>query len=159
MGFYRRPNLQLQPVNTANASQSIWGTLGRNAFRYQAVALRQIAGEIAGDDKVHSAETWQARRTREDGNLLPFEVEQRLADDFAYVAAAEENLLVVSAVALEQYIEPCKIVMRLAANAYVPKIVPEAFDSLFGNLRCCALNRSKLDLFPFLLPQTGCLPN
>ncbi len=129
-----------QPVNTAATANSIWRGLTRNTFRQHAVALRRAA-EIADDEQVHSSIEWQSRR-EPSTNLLPFHVEQRLADDFAFVAAAEDNLRVVSAVALEQYIEPCKLVVRLAANEYIPQGVLEMFDHMFELLGRSARSRS-----------------
>lgn len=105
------------------------------------MALRRVS-EIAGDEVVHSAAEWQSRHTSS-ATLLPFDVEQRLADDFAFIAAAEEILRVVSAVALEQYVEPARLIVRLAANEYIPNGVLPMFEHMFKLLGRSASSRSK----------------
>ncbi len=138
----------MQAVNSASKAQSIWRDVDRNTFRQHAVALRKYAAEIAGDEVVHSANDWQVRNNA-DGSatlLLPFDVEQRIADDLAFIAAAEDNLRVVSAVALEQYIEPRNLAIRLAANEVVPGGVPGTFEAIFELLSRCA-RKSALKCF------------
>lgn len=137
-----------QSVRTASTKESIWRGISRNTFRQHVVALRRAA-EIAGDEQVHSASDWHSCHTQST-YALPFDVEQRLADDFAFVAAAEENLRVVSAVALEQYSDSPRLVVRLAANECLPEGVTQMFDLMFEALGHCA-SRSEFDNWAFFL--------
>lgn len=132
--------IQPQPVNTATPGNSIWRSLDRNSFRRSAVALRQASNGIASDEEIHSASRWQQRHLSSDSTLyrIPFDIEQRLVDDLAFIAASEENLRVGSAVTLEQYVNPSRLVFRLAANEYTPRGVPNTLKSIFEILGRCA---------------------
>lgn len=131
---------QLQKVNTATARASIWRGLSQATFRNDISTLQQDSNEVPCDPKVHTREEWRNPRIRQDdpSRILPFQVEQRLADDFAFLAAADEGVKAVSAVALEESVDPAGLVVRLAANETVPKGVPDTFKAMFDLLRQCA---------------------
>ena len=131
---------QLLPVNTATKAGSIWRGLAHDEFRRNVVALQRVSNEVPGDPRVHSRNEWSEPRIRlEDPHyIIPFGIEQRLADDFAFLAAAEEGVKAVSAVGLEQDIEHHGMVIRLAANDSIPREVPKVFTSMFELLGRCA---------------------
>ena len=128
------------PVDTASQRNSIWRQVGWEPFRKRLVTLQRACNEVPGDPKVHSASEWQAEHA-DDNNikrLLPFDVEQRLADDIAFLAAAEEGPKEVSAVALEEQTQHEGLVVRLAANGLVPCAVKDTVRAIFDLLNKCA---------------------
>ena len=131
---------QVLPVNTAARADSIWRDLTHDEFRRNVVALQRVSNEVPGDPKIHSRNEWAEPRIRFDdlSYILPFSIEQRLADDFAFLAAAEEGVKAVSAVGLEQDVEHHGMIIRLAANDTVPQEVPNTFSLMFELLVQCA---------------------
>lgn len=127
-------------VDTASLSNSIWRKVGWNTFRNHIVALQRVSNEVPSDPVVHSATHWQAahREGNDDAWTLPFDVEQRLADDIAFLAAAEEGPKEVSAVALEEQYEPGGLIIRLAANQSVPRGVEDTLRAMFNLLSQCS---------------------
>lgn len=134
------PDGQLLSVNTSSAGKSIWRGLDRNQFRTNIVTLQRASNQVPCDPKVHTRKEWRNPRIRHDDSsyVLPFEVEQRLADDFAFIAAAEEDVKAVSAVALEESLDPAGLKITLAANETVPERVPDTFKVIFDLLGRCA---------------------
>lgn len=134
------PDGQLLRVNTSSPGKSIWRGLNRDQFRTNVVTLQRASNEIPCDPKIHTRNEWHNPRIRHDdpSYVLPFEVEQRLADDFAFIAAAKEGVKAVSAVALEESLDPAGLTIRLAANQTLPERVPDTFKMIFNLLRKCA---------------------
>ncbi len=128
------------PVDTASPRNSIWRPIGWDTFRKHIVTLQRATNEVPGDPKVHSAIEWQAEHADDIGikRLLPFDVEQRLADDIAFLAAAEEGPKEVSAVALEEQTQHEGLVVRLAANGLIPRGVKETLGAMLDLLNKCA---------------------
>lgn len=128
------------PVDTASQSNSIWREVGWDTFRKHMVSLQRATNEVPGDPKVHSASEWQAEHADNVAikRLLPFSVEQRLADDIAFVAAAEEGPMEVSAVVLEEQTQREGLVVRLAANGLIPRGVRDTLIAMFSLLNKCA---------------------
>lgn len=134
------PDGQLLSVDTSSDAKSIWRGLDRNQFRTNIVALQRASNQVPCDPKKHSRNEWHNPRISHDdpSYLLPFEVEQQLADDFAFIAAAEEGVQAVSAVALEESLDPAGLTIRLAANETVPERVPDTLKIIFKLLGRCA---------------------
>ncbi len=129
------------PVNTIiNKDQSIWHGVGRDTFRRHIIDLQRASAEVPSDPVVHSASQWLALRAEknDENRLLPFDVEQRLADDLAFLAAAEEGPKEVAAVALEEQYEPRGLMVLLAANERIPPGVKDAMKGMFNLLSRCA---------------------
>lgn len=139
------PNRPLLAVNTAFGQKSIWKNLKYDQFRTKVVALERASKEVPCDRKFHQRKDWHNPRICNDdaSRLLPFEVEQRVADDFAFLAAAEEGSKGVSAVGLEESTDG--LVIRLAANGFVPQKVADIFKAIFDLLHRCAI-KSVFDL-------------
>lgn len=130
------------PVQTASAKQSIWHGQGLANFRKHVVALQRVSNKIPADPQEHSANLWISQTsTTEARNVLPFDVEQRIADDLAFIAAAEEGVKAISAVALEAHVSGHGLIVRLAANQVIPNTVPGAFGHIFELLSRCARSR------------------
>jgi hypothetical protein len=149
------PNHQQLPAQTASRKESIWRDVNHNDFRSNVVALQNASNEVPRDPKVYTKDEWLARGIRavDIGHVLPFNVEQQLADDLAFIAAAEEGVKAVSAVGLEELVEHRGLIVRLAANDVMPRHIPETFEKMFGILKHCA-RRGSYSLFsasPFSL--------
>ena len=138
-------NGQLLPVQTASKKQSIWQGTNLNTFRTNVVTLEDVSNRVPSDPEDNSARLWlltQGTNAVNSVYLLPFDVEQRVADDLAFIAAAEEGVKSVSAVALEQHVGATGLTIRLAANEIIPKDVPSIFRRLFDLMSQCATDRS-----------------
>ena len=137
-------NGNLLPVRTASANQSIWRGTNLNTFRTNVVTLQDVSSRVPSDPEDNSACLWlaQGKKAVNSVHLLPFDVEQRVADDLAFIAAAEEGVKSVSAVALEQHVGVAGVTIRLAANETIPKDVPGIFRRLFDLMSQCATDRS-----------------
>lgn len=132
-------------ANTARNDQSIWQGVDRDTFRRHIVGLQQASNEVPSDPVVYSASEWLATHGTGNGlgHSLPIDVEQRLADDLAFIAAAEEGPKEVSAVALEEHINPPGLLILLAANEKFPNGVEDMLKACFRLLSQCA-SRSTL---------------
>ena len=70
--------------------------------------------------------------------MLPFDVEERLANDFAFIAAAKKDVEAVSAVALEEAVNSHSLTVRLAANGNISDGVISRLASILVTLQNCA---------------------
>lgn len=136
------------PVQTSSPAQSIWRDVDQNRFRMKVVELEKASQEVPRDPKVYRESDWLRSSVREGENrrVLPFGVEQQLADDLAFIAATEEGVDAVSAVGLEEAAERDGIVIRLAANEGIRENVQETFETIFGLLKQCALRSTPTPL-------------
>jgi hypothetical protein len=129
-----------QLVQTASPAHSIWRYVGQNEFRRKVVELAKASKEVPRDPKVYTKADWvpSGVRVGKNRHVLPFGVEQQLADDLAFIAAAEEGVNAVSAVGLEEAAERNGIVVRLTANEGVRENVQETLETIFVLLKQCA---------------------
>lgn len=129
------------PVSTAGKEQSVWRDLDQDTFRRHIIDLQRASNEVPADPMVHSATDWQANHSikNKQERILPFEVEQQIADDIAFVAATEEGHKEISAVTLEEQVEPDGLVVRLAANEVISKGIQTALEAMFDLLKRCAV--------------------
>lgn len=132
------------PVSTASDERSIWRDIDQARFRQRILDLQQVCNETPGDPKLHLHEAWHRRRppSNDDGRILPFEVEERLCNDLAFLVANQKDAKTVSAVALEEHVEPSGLVARLAANGAVQEGVVDALQAIFSILERCAQRRA-----------------
>jgi OTT_1508-like deaminase len=101
---------------TANPNESIWADLTEDVFRQHLVSLQEKTGQTPMDSQVFSFEKWLPKITQLNRvYALPLEVEQELADDFAFLAAVEEGAQSVAAVCIEEHIQPPGMALRFAA--------------------------------------------
>jgi hypothetical protein len=144
-------NVYKQPVQTSPPTQSIWREVDQDNFRKKMVELEIASKEVPRDPKVYREADWLRPGVRpgEDTHVLPFGVEQQLADDLAFIAAAEEGVNAVSAVGLEEATEHGGIVVRLAANEWIRENVQETLKTIFGLLEQCASRSTVKPSNPF----------
>ena len=130
------------PVNTATAKQSIWRDVNQGAFRKRVDDLKRKT-KTPGEASVH---TYQAKPEGKASSntkirVLPFNVEERVANDIAFLAAAQKDVVAVSAVALEESIDSHRLTLRLAANGPIQPSVADGLRSLLELLQACAAKR------------------
>ena len=127
-------------VKTAAKKDSIWRGLPEDRLRNHMVALERASNGVPDDAKVHLLTKWESARghRQESSRRLPLLVEQRLADDLAFIAAAGENVKAVSAVAIEERIDTPGLIIRLAANDLVSANVVEALRTMLLTIVKCA---------------------
>jgi hypothetical protein len=70
--------------------------------------------------------------------VLSFESEQRLANDFAFIAASQEGVDSVAAVVIEEAHEHTGLIIRIAANEGVEDETRKTLSSLCDCLMSCA---------------------
>lgn len=140
------------PVKTAFGKQSIWFGLGENQFRTHVVALEDKSNEVPEDPKDHSLQDWERIHDRP-GHCLPLIIEQRIADDVAFIAAAEEGALAVAAASLEELVNGEGLRLRLAMNAGVPMKTRKVLRSIFDTLATRATGRKYQSSFQDLADQ------
>lgn len=135
------------PVSTASPEQSVWSNVGQDRFREHLVNLMRASKEVPADPAVHSPIEWQINHSRNgmQDHLLPFEVEQCIADDLAFIAAAEEGHKEISAVGLEEIGDGDGLTVRIAANEGVSQRVRCLLTTVFDLLSECA-RRSNVTL-------------
>ena len=129
-----------QTLKTASAADSIWRDVHEDDFRRHMVALEKASDNVPSDPRIHSVSVKQSQVLQQDADkrVLPFHVEQRLADDFAFVAAAKEHPTAVSAATVEECTDGSGLTIRLAANDGVPPAVAETVRTLLEWLAKCA---------------------
>lgn len=114
---------QARAVCTASAEQSIWREVAEATFRTHLVELEQLTNAVPVGPQVFSPTQWLQRHhvsdTLKHGSYtLQIHEEQRLADDFAALAAVDQGAQSVSAACVEEQISSLGsggITIRLAA--------------------------------------------
>ena len=125
---------------TASNKQSIWRDLSENTFREHIVALEKASKEVPAGPQVHSLPEWQQQHQWNESVIhrLPMELEQRFADDFAFIAATEDNAKAVSAVGLEERPDVAGMIVRLAGNGPLTPQIAESLQAVLDDLGQCA---------------------
>jgi hypothetical protein len=106
--------MSLKDVSTASPSRSIWLDLNENTFRRHLVTLEECTNAIPIHPQVFAIEDWLPMTTG-DNHILPIGIEQRVANDFAWLVAVAEGAQSVAAVCIEEHIEPAGLKLRFAA--------------------------------------------
>ncbi|KAK5943285.1 hypothetical protein PMZ80_004292 [Knufia obscura] len=98
-------------VRTAQQNTTIWSRISEDDFRKNLVALEELTNAVPVDVQVFPLADEGSDKLR-----LPLVVEQHIADDIAFLAAAQEGAQSVAAVCLEQHLKPeCKLKIHVAA--------------------------------------------
>lgn len=110
--------MSLLNPRTAHPSNSIWLSIPEANFRQHLVQLESRTDTIPIDPQVFPIKDWQPPASSLDPHrphTLPLVTEQRLADDFAFIAAIVEGAQSVAAVCIEENAQPPGITLRFAA--------------------------------------------
>lgn len=126
--------------NTAPKHESVWKGLNEVTFRNVISALAVASKDLPGDSRNYSVQDWERHHPvhGDSQRSLSLEDEQRLADDFAFIAAFREGGISVSAVGLEERLHPPGLTVRLAANRLIPEQVPRQLNAILEMLRARA---------------------
>lgn len=101
---------------TASPDNSIWHDLPEDTFRKHLVNLQERAGPTPMDPQVFSIGEWLSSSSYVNNSYkLPLDVEQQLADDFAFLAAVAEGAQSVAAVCIEEQSQKLGMALRFAA--------------------------------------------
>jgi hypothetical protein len=104
-------------IRTAEPDKSIWLFLNEDKFRQHLVNLEERTNAVPIAPQIFDASEWILGSPYASSSLhtLPFDVEQQLADDFAYLAAVEEGAQSVAAVCIEEHPREPRLTLRFAA--------------------------------------------
>jgi hypothetical protein len=101
---------------TASHDISIWHDLPEDVFRQHLVSLQEKTGPTPIDPQAFSVREWLSLSPYVNRSyMLPIDVEQELADDFAFLAAVEEGAQSVAAVCIEEHVHQTGMTLRFAA--------------------------------------------
>lgn len=121
-------DIKLNP-DTACVGDSVWDGVDRAQLIRQLEDMR--ARSYVPDSRVYSS---QDDSTRSSSYPITFDMEQQLADDFAFVAASQPTVGSVSAASVEIRVDEPKLFIRLAANGGIQPVVKETIDEILLNM-------------------------
>ncbi|KAH6644793.1 hypothetical protein C7974DRAFT_430475 [Boeremia exigua] len=98
-------------IISSSPSDSIWLPLPEETFRQHLLELEKRTNAVPIDPQTFPLKESE----KPEGYMLPLQVEQQLADDFAFLAAIEEGAQSVAAVCLEEHVQPIGLTVRFAA--------------------------------------------
>lgn len=138
---------QYLPVSTAPPDDSIWQGINQATFRQNIASLEKSFKTRPGPKEAVPRDGWEKRRAELSSQdyIIPFNTEQQLAEDFAFLVAAEPESKVTSAVCIEEQSEPEGLVVRLAADEPVTTRVRKALKDILGLLVDRAKKRLSLN--------------
>ncbi|GAE00101.1 hypothetical protein AN5503.2 [Paecilomyces variotii No. 5] len=127
---------QYLPASTAPPDDSIWKGFNEATFRQNIASLEKTFRNKPGPKESVPRHDWEKRRAELSSQdyIIPFNTEQQLAEDFAFLVAAEPESRATSAVCIEEQSEPEGLVVRLAADEPVTTRVRKALKDILGLL-------------------------
>jgi hypothetical protein len=121
-------------TQTANLESSIWRDLPEDIFRQHLVNLEKITNAVPVEPQTFPLDQHNNHESK-DNYTLPLNVEQQIADDFAFLAAIEEGAQSVAAVCLEEHLQPTGLTVRFAAlDLSLNDQVKEALEAITSTL-------------------------
>jgi hypothetical protein len=104
-------------VRTRDQLESIWSNLPEDQFRQHLVSLEEGTNAVPIAPQIFDASEWTSTDQHSSHILhtLPLDIETRLADQFACLAAVEEGAQSVAAVCVEEHPQEPKLTLRFAA--------------------------------------------
>ncbi|KAE9370728.1 hypothetical protein N431DRAFT_379376 [Stipitochalara longipes BDJ] len=130
---------------TASPDASVWFDLPEDTFREHLVTLQERSGPTPIDPQVFSIKEWLSTSSSVGRSYtFPINVEQQLADDFAFLAAVAEGAQSVAAVCIEEHSRPSGMTLRFAAmDMSKNETVKTALQSICGILSRAAVSASE----------------
>ncbi|CAD0101169.1 unnamed protein product [Aureobasidium mustum] len=120
-------------TQTADSEHSIWKHLPEDTFRQHLVDLEKCTNAVPIEPQTFPLD--HHTHISRAGYTLPLTTEQKIADDFAFLAAIEEGAQSVAAVCLEEHLQPSRITVRFAAlDLSLSEEVKDALTSITGAL-------------------------
>jgi OTT_1508-like deaminase len=109
-------NVTRTDPRTASQDKSVWFDLPEERFRQHLVSLQERTGPTPMDPQVFSIGKWfSISPSVNESYVLPVDIEQQLADDFAFLAAVAEGAQSVAAVCIEENSRTSGMTLRFAA--------------------------------------------
>lgn len=141
---------EFRPIQTANKDSSIWKDLSEDEFRTHLVSLEKLTNAVPVDVQV-----FEIDEAIHDQCLLPVKVEQRIADDFAFLAAVQEGAQSVAAVCLEQHFtSTASLTIKLAAVDTLDERTRATLEAICNILKhVCARTDAVDELFNLIIAQ------
>lgn len=129
-----------KPLRTAKPNSSIWKRLSEDDFRRTVIALSRATNGVPVDSKLwwSTSRSSQSLPSLTDDRLLSSKTERRLADDIAFISAAQEGVESVTAVCIDELREPPGLVFRIAANEGIREEIRGALQRICECLMSCA---------------------
>ena len=133
------PEIERRPVRTASAKQSIWSGLSEDTFRRNVVKLGKACNGVGWQTDIVAGSTEPIvprgivpLRGESDAAeyRLPREVEARLSNAIAVIAATQEGVHSVAAACVEESTAGDVLTLRLAANAGIPDGIRAALEEI-----------------------------
>ena len=113
-------------------SSLAWSRISRREFEIN-------IAKINSDTKIpHADQTGLEKPGEITGYPLPVDLEEQLANNFAFLALAEPGNDAVSAATVQAKKSPVRLVITLASNRGVPAMVEETFRAISSVLAQCA---------------------
>lgn len=130
-------------TKTAPRKRSIWRGISEKEFRGHVIELKRKSNAVPARSRVHSLREWERDHSKQcnEGRMLDLAIEQRVADDIAFIAAATEGVKLVSAVGIEEFTNHSGLLVRLAVNDTMPQNVAGELRTIFNFLEKCASRR------------------
>lgn len=129
-------------VQTANQKNSIWKPISEDEFRRNMIRLSKASAEVPQQQKyvwsIPSA--YLIAQPSSSVRLLSLDKEQRLADDFAFIAAAKQGASKVAAVCIEETEQHTGLIVRVAANDGVDEDTKAGLENICNHLSNCTKN-------------------
>lgn len=129
-----------KPLRTAKPNSSIWKELSEDAFRRTVISLSRATDVVPVGSKLwwSTSRSSQSLPSLTNCRLLSCQTERRLADDIAYISAAQEGVERVAAVCIDELREPPGLIFRIAANEGIREEIRDALQRICDCLMSCA---------------------
>ena len=132
----------LQPLRTASAADSIWKNISEATFHKHVAqltgkTLQPVEARLSFEAFLGPKAVVQRQQEGQAERSLTIELEQSLANDFAFLAASDEGAVNVAGCCIEENaVEGQKcLTVRLAANEGVPEEVRDQLQAICELLR------------------------
>ena len=122
-------------VQTAAKDHSVWRGLGEKTFMGNVESLVTPTGKVAGSVQIYKDRGLSTGNDRGSDYVLPFGAERQLANDFAFVAAAEASAKAVSAITITENVGGKGMIIRIAVNQTISPNVNNALRVMCHKLQ------------------------
>ncbi|KAF2719800.1 hypothetical protein K431DRAFT_330800 [Polychaeton citri CBS 116435] len=131
---------------------SLWDTTSRAAFENDVASLYRATSSNSHRPQLPGPPSRPIIGPQERVSILPSEIEEQLAEDFAFLTAWENTPSSVAGATITQQNDTGGICVRIAANEGISKPVRDGLQEMLSSIETCALRRlSKRSCEEYLL--------
>ena len=130
----------MKQIQTTSETTTIWRPLNEKAFFTNVKEVACNSGGVAGAFKPFEIPALPTNYNQTQCGWLPLEVEHQLVNDLAFLAAASEGALSVSALTVSRDPLSLGMVMMVAANSGISKEVLSSLQAICQELQQRARN-------------------